>query len=316
MEEIRNRFTQYELFDFLEFVVGVFSLISSAIAIYTFWVTPTDKIQIFVFVIIAILSLCVIFFIKTWKLKNIAQERLSAFSKAFHRYTDELRDKLYNLTYHYETGSLSYDQLRTESENMGQIVVDLLADILTLSTGKKVSVCIKYFPDDQPRPSDERLQEEDYLLKTLCRSHNSDPNRKIDELTPIRGNTSFFRIMNERKGYFAASNLLAWSRKMREAGMGGYQNPNPDWEKYYLSTIVVPIRIKEKSETRRTDIKYDLIGFLCADSLSTSAFRETQIDDYVHLIKSFASGLYIYLDQIFVYRYNLTNEEGNDLESV
>jgi hypothetical protein len=45
----------------------------------------------------------------------------------------------------------------------------------------------------------------------------------------------------------------------------------------------------------------DLLGFLCADALSKSAFRLSSMDAYTNLLQAFAAILYPYFDRMYTY---------------
>ena len=52
-----------------------------------------------------------------------------------------------------------------------------------------------------------------------------------------------------------------------------YENTNQSWATDYITTIVCPIRLKRESESfDKAVLYYDLIGFLCVDSLDENAF--------------------------------------------
>lgn len=96
---------------------------------------------------------------------------------------------------------------------------------------------------------------------------------------------------------------------MKEISGKPYQNPNINWNDFYSSTIVVPIRIKRRYiEAEYVGEGFDILGFLCADSNSTSAFPDREMESYVDTVKAFADTLYIYIDRILYYKNNLCLE--------
>lgn len=287
---------KYRLYDLFEVLVGLLGLIASIISIATYAIIPNSQLAFFYIVVVT--SAFIIIFIKTVKMTRVSQDRLYDFSESFHRYTDLLRDKTYVLQSLYEADRLTYGLVLQNAGSFGQQTVDILSTLISNSTDERVSVCIKYFPDDQPRPdANGFLQEEDYYLKTLSRSTNTVSDRlNNDGLVPILGNTAFMTIMNERKSYFRSSNLKELKK------IDAYDNTNQHWEKYYNATIVVPIRMKMNiSNAEIPDSRYNLLGFLCADSLSTSAFRDSDIAAYTSMIKAYAGGLYMYLEKVYTF---------------
>lgn len=83
-----------------------------------------------------------------------------------------------------------------------------------------------------------------------------------------------------------------------------YCNSTKNFEKFYRGTIVVPIRIaRSKLYYISEDKGYDIIGFLCVDSLYTDAFRnnDTDKENNINIVKSFAAEIYIILNKYNFY---------------
>ena len=77
-----------------------------------------------------------------------------------------------------------------------------------------------------------------------------------------------------------------------------YENTNVNYLNSYKSTIVVPIRIEtEKLYDIKNKNKYNVIGFLCVDSLSTDAFLSKQEKFNCNIVKAFANNIYVLLGQ-------------------
>jgi hypothetical protein len=76
-----------------------------------------------------------------------------------------------------------------------------------------------------------------------------------------------------------------------------YKSSDSNWQEFYLSEIVVPIRMELKYKNPKKE-GYEYKGFLCADAKSANAFREDEIEDYERLLKAVADYLYIYFDRI------------------
>lgn len=90
------------------------------------------------------------------------------------------------------------------------------------------------------------------------------------------------RIKPERdQSYFYAADL---TRKTL------YQNSNMDWQNYYKSTLVVPIR-----RTFREKTIVDDIGFLCVDTLEPDKLND---DDHLKFLTYFSEQLYFFLSTL------------------
>ena len=116
-------------------------------------------------------------------------------------------------------------------------------------------------------------------------------------------NTDFLDIIKESKSFFAAGDLKKYS-KIRKVSTGTpVINSNVNWSDHYVATIVVPIRIKRKYiDQQYSGDGFHNVGFLCVDSKSTSAFRDTDMKSYINLVQSFADCLYKYFDRFLYYQ--------------
>lgn len=110
------------------------------------------------------------------------------------------------------------------------------------------------------------------ISAALLRSNNAAAERDI--LVPVKENTAFYSLMSNeytdntpKPTIFACSNLFMFKLLNKILKRTPYQNPNKHFMKYYLSTIVVPIKINcafLPNNTQNT-AKYTTIGFLCID---------------------------------------------------
>lgn len=273
--------------------------------IITYFSQTHDK--IFVFAFTSSLALAGVFFVKILKIKKIADKRLEVFSDCFHKLTDLIRNEFYNIKIQSDKGILTLDYLLEKLKNASQTAVNVFANCLTVSTGVDVCATIKYFNTGNPDP---HVVTNDMEVITLCRSDNQ-PKKRLDNNSPskIIDNTDFLTIVKYDLPHFCTSNLEKHSKRMKETTGFPYKNSNVNWSDYYLSTIVIPIRIKRKYVDRAySGEAHDIMGFLCVDSKSTSAFRDSDIDNYVNLVKAFADSLYKFFDRFLYYQKSLTRE--------
>jgi len=140
-------------------------------------------------------------------------------------------------------------------------------------------------------------------LMTLCISTHSDPDRKTIFQHKINGNTAFMEIIYNEKGYFAATNLRTFREQYREINKNEFRISARDWEKWYNSQIVVPIRgLSTDAKGKKT---YRYMGFLLADSMSSEAFRKYDLESYVAILKAYADLLFVCFDKITILMSNV-----------
>ena len=117
----------------------------------------------------------------------------------------------------------------------------------------------------------------------------------------VSQNTDFISIIQNREGngsYFYQGNLVKFEKQLHKSGEK-YLNTTENWRKYYIGTIVAPIRAANDILFYRTENEdYCIWGFLCVDSLSKSAFPKNKEKDYTHIVKSYASILFNVLSSV------------------
>ena len=164
--------------------------------------------------------------------------------------------------------------------------------------GQKTSSCIKLIAHPDAKI-------EDITLTTFCRSTASDTTRGMYEAhkeIKLVDNTDFLYIVDpnrdSNKNYFYQGNLMDYVKELKKQQDKQYRNTNPNWEDDYIGTIVVPIQIEHKRLYDSTlEESLHIIGFLCIDSKSSSAFLKRQEKANVDMLKSFADIIYILLSQ-------------------
>lgn len=191
--------------------------------------------------------------------------------------------------------------------------LDYVCEIISSSARADVSACIKVI--DNEGEDGTPIDINHAKVRTFCRSSNTDGERishdminNVAKSVKIIDNTDFYDILKGDSGSgFYQRNLLDYSKKLEEAGKI-YRNTTEQYWRYYKGTIVAPIRVaKERLHYVDSDDDFDVIGFLCIDTLSTNVFREKDKSYYMKIVKSFAAELYIILNK---YNYYLTKIEG------
>lgn len=158
--------------------------------------------------------------------------------------------------------------------------IDFLNEVKRIMEGYtecEVSACIKLVV---PGKNDKVITFARDTLSDEKRSYNSK-----SEPVPIKDNSDFYDIINEGTySYFYVPNLKKYKVAIDNVSDGHhkYKNTSIDWPDHYLGTMVVPIGELQKN-------KYQVIGFLCLDSLNSKAFAMKQKDINIKLAKSFSN---------------------------
>lgn len=301
----------YKLLDLFEYAFGFISLLSGLLSIWAFFEGKTDNLTLF-----ALIAISCIFIASLWKLlkfREVAANRLSGFSNAFHSFSDTLRDDYYNIMSLYANKKLTAEQLTIMAEATCQISVDIISTALSESTGEKVCVSIKYFPRPANNKSPKKIDIDDYVLATLCRSANSPHERYNHRLMKVGDNSGFQSIVKYQSNHFRAQDLEKYIGDTEASGSGNFRTTNSGWRSYYRALITVPIRINRSllPPPRGSNVSgYHIIGLLCADTMSTSAFKgEDEMNAYTNMLKSYADALYIYLERVDFYLAKLASKK-------
>lgn len=276
---------------------GLLSIVAPISSIIMFTITKTPAGFFYFLLYIPLFIFIYMLIMQTKKYRKVSFEQLKVTSRSYHSFFHETRDIFFNVMQDYKKGTLDIKSLSMIYQNKLILILNLLCDIMKTYTGEDVYATIKFIADNKQDLSKTKLI-------TFCRSSNSTSTRGNYEIeTPIylADNTDFLDIVDpnrtSRKNYFYQGDLKAYDKALREQGKK-YKNSNPMWEDDYLSTIVVPIRIKANMLLdKNTSGNYDLIGFLCLDSMSKNAFTQSQESFNVDIMKSFADGIYLLLSQ-------------------
>ena len=150
-------------------------------------------------------------------------------------------------------------------------------------------------------------------VSTLVRSKNSPTDRDVwdknhlDDPASIKDNTDFREIASGEIDMFYQKNLLKYKKDLEKSGKT-YDNTTPNWQKHYVATAVVPIRIAYANITTEKKSGYCILGFLCVDSLCTNVFLLSRKKKYRYILKSFASLLFNVLYKYRVYTATIESE--------
>ena len=169
-------------------------------------------------------------------------------------------------------------------------IVDRIKTIISNVTNTKIRVCIKFFPEKY-----ESLDLETMELMTFCRNDKSLRKSILErkDRVKVKDNTDFKLIMMQTTAYpyFAFDGLEDYEHETRFP----YENSTYKWEKKYSATIVYPI--SKRIGTDRGREIYQILGFLCVDTLSHKAFTAPIGHLCILFMSSLSHLLYVFLDK-------------------
>lgn len=215
-------------------------------------------------------------------------------NKHYRILTRDFRDKINMLERDYKNHELTVRLLTEIVTDFMQNTINSLAETFSVMTCEKVCGCIKVIKGFD---SFEEIEYKDAEVITYVRSGNTVEERKGRETgVKISENTDFREIVSDDRltnnSFFYIENLLEYAAALKERGKH-YDNTTKNWEKYYRSTIVVPIRIDSDLLFYKKTEGYDILGFLCVDSMSDGIFTDEMKECYVDVIKTYAAIMYI-----------------------
>lgn len=128
-------------------------------------------------------------------------------------------------------------------------------------------------------------------------------------------NTDFRTIVNGDQScnndVFYKRNLIKYDRQLNKADPNAhYDNTTEHYEQYYIATIVAPIRIANKRLFyKKENTDYDLLGFLCVDTLDGNLFTEKRRETFTYIVKSYASLFYNMMSKYQYYMMKFAEHE-------
>ena len=252
--------------------------------------------------IMVILVLARYFCFKLQTIKNYRQ-----ISEKYYRLMHDFRNEINQMELYYkdiESGIREWD-IELFTTLVSKFLVqglDNLCEMLQILSGshKKICGCIKYLYTNETGA----INYNNALVKTFVRSRNTDSNRVVlDEKNagkPIKvsENTDFRTIVNGDQIYnndvFYKQNLIKYDKQLSKADPNShYDNTTEHYEQYYIATIVAPIRVANKRLFYKSEnADYDLLGFLCVDTLDGHLFTESRRESFTYIVKAYASTFY------------------------
>ncbi|MBU0995901.1 MAG: hypothetical protein KJ737_25685 [Proteobacteria bacterium] len=307
----------YQLYDFIELIFIIVGIIGSVCSIWSVYSSEPSLKQAIIVAISIVTCGTIISLIKIRKLRKVAITNLENLSKCFHATAHHVRNQHAAICKRFKNGEkqLTLEELNLNLNNVCKIVLDNLSTILNEITGEKINVCIKYFCIDQPVYFSKLTHEEkENLCVTVLSRCKYSENRRSNTKDKIIDNTDLKWITFEKYKHFAEPDLESFNRRLQETTkFEKYLDSNSSWKDTYKAKITVPIQL-DMSFLRNSAVEgksYDLLGFITADSPSTSAFRDDNLEYMVEICKAFADVIYRYLERYIYLCGELHNKNGN-----
>lgn len=294
MEKFFNKIPLW-IINALSLISGILTIITTCFTFFSFY-KGWNNINKFIYV--GLLLFIILLILRMRKYQKIAFERQLKTSFVYHKLTHTSRDLYFDVMRYHKDKTENIRILTDTYKSQLSILLTHLCDMMEKYCGQKTSSCIKLIAHPDAKI-------EDITLTTFCRSTASDTTRGMYEThheIKLVDNTDFLYIVDpnrdSNKNYFYQGNLKDYVKELKKQQDKQYRNTNPNWEDDYIGTIVVPIQIEHKRlYDSALEESLHIIGFLCIDSKSSSAFLKRQEKANVDMLKSFADIIYILLSQ-------------------
>lgn len=297
--------------EFLANVAGVLTVVGgfaySGIKIFLGIKNPsTSNVELtqIILIVMTVILIMLLIRLKSVKINNLKKDQ--SISQEYYRFLHDYRNVINQMECDYKRKNLNLKLLTDTVEHFLENTLDYLAEILSTMTGEKVCACVKVIVGE----GFEKISYDEAKVKTFVRSRNSQEERKSYDVrftsgVKISDNTDFMDIVSEKRrgndSSFYQGNLKEFAESLKKIGQK-YQNSTENWEDYYIGTIVVPIRIANKRLFYTSEEEsYNILGFLCADSLSTKAFTEEAKQRNIYYVKAYAALIYNILSKYQFY---------------
>ena len=310
MEKIINKIPLWVI-NALSVISAILTIITTLLTFFSIYKT-WNNIYIFIFSGLCLLSFVLILIFRIRKYKKIVFDRQQVTSFVYHKLTHISRDLYFDIMKQHKKKAESISNLSDAYKTHLSILLTHLCDLMEVYCGQKVSSCIKLITKPE-----EKI--EDIILTTFCRSTTSETMRgKYESNHKIKlvDNTDFLYIVDPNRdsnlNYFYQGNLKDFAKNLSKQQGKQYRNTNINWANDYIGTIVVPIQIEHKRlYDSPLEESLHIIGFLCIDSKSSSAFLKRQEAANVDMLKSFADIIYILLSQYQHYLKKMFEENSS-----
>ncbi len=306
MEKLFNKIPLWVI-NIISFISAILTIISTVFTFFSIYKGWSNSYK-YVFASLCVFILLLLFRMR--KYQKLAFDRQQITSFVYHKLTHVSRDLYFDIMRYHKDKEENIRTLTDTYKSQLSILLSHLCEMMEKYCGQKVSSCIKLITLPEAKI-------EDITLTTFCRSNTSETTRGLYEsnnIIKLCENTDFLYIVDPNRdsniNYFYQGNLKVYEKELKKQKKH-YKNTNSNWEDDYIGTIVVPIQIEHKRlyDTLSEDSLH-VIGFLCVDSQSSSAFLNRQEKANVNMLKSFADMIYILLSQYQHYLKKMANENN------
>ena len=322
MKEKKNNIP-FWLLDIVSLISGIITIGGSVIGFFEvkkiITELPNGKYEVninswLVCIVIALSFLLFVVFLQMRKYGQLLQKARNVTTKNYYNFLHDFRNQYFEMLKQHKVNSGATKNHKVEllTQNTKEYMMnglDYLCDIVSSAAREEISACIKVI--ENTGGDGKRIDIEQASIQTFCRSRNTDGERtsrdafnevNVAKSVKINDNTDFYDILNgDSSSCFYQRDLVAYAKKLEAAGKE-YKNSTSQYWKYYRGTVVAPIRIaKKRLYYDESDLGFDVIGFLCIDTLSTNVFREKDKIFYTKIVKSFAADMYVIFNKYNYY---------------
>ncbi len=316
----------YWVINFISLVSGIITILSGISGVFSFIYVSImsddmDKIEYnrgILFFALTCLALCVVIFLLMLKFRNLLMLTRKSMTKNYYNFLRNFRNYYFKLIAEYKqegaTESMRIRNVDNITKTFLTTALDYICEIIGNSAGEEVCACIKVIENDYTEECIIDINEA--KVRTFCRSSNTSTERIANDTiqgrlssVKIVENTDFYEILSgaSSSGVYQAD-LKEYDNYLRTIGKT-YKNTTRKYWEYYKGTIVVPIRVaNEHLYFNNLNSDYNVIGFLCVDTLSTNVFRKNDKEFYMNIVKAFAAEIYVILNK---YKFYLKKIKGD-----
>lgn len=295
----------------ISFIISIITPIMGAISVKKLYPDEAGVWTLYWITVVVLGAVIILMFRYMIKYRKLLTGAKKVTTSGYFSLSRNFRNSYFEIMSLQKQGKLTVELLTEKVEKFLQKALDDICQIYKEFTYQDVSACIKYIDNVG---SDDR---ETATIKTFVRSSNTDAKRSEndnnnDAVICVKDNTDFYSILSpnssNKKSYFYQRDLVRYEKDAEKNG-DSYNNSTKNWQKYYRATIVVPVSIANK-RIFFTDKShcYNVIGFLCIDSLSTDAFLERDERYNIDIAQAFAAEMYVLLNQYKHYLHKLTEK--------
>lgn len=286
------------IINFISVVSGILTIVSFTVTVLSAFFSKVELLRYSgVFCAVFAIVFGCLYWNKLIKYRQLAKKRLEVHSQEMALVDEKVAETLFDILHFYKAKQLTLALLDTKVKASLQALLDSLERIMEIDTGQVVNACIKLI-----LPAQTEITLDNARIQTFVRSTKSSLARSAydvnnSEPVYVKENTDFYQIFAKKAEYFYEGNLLDYAQRLANINER-YKNTHLGWEDHYRGTIVVPIRIQHKFlHFTKQDKDYQVIGFLCVDSMSTDAFLPRQKKENIAFLQAHASLVYILLNK-------------------